>query len=142
MASHRWLASLTPAKATRDGKTGCCCGGTRRLRMAKKIINLLILLPVGIILIIFCVANRQLVTLAFNPFRPEDQVLSLSAPLFVFLFGTLVVGMVVGSAATWFTQGRHRKRARTEAREAVRWQTEAERHRNRAEQIAGQLPAK
>jgi uncharacterized integral membrane protein len=110
--------------------------------MAKKIINLLILLPVGIILIIFCVANRQLVTLAFNPFRPEDQVLSLSAPLFVFLFVTLIVGMVIGSAATWFTQGRHRKRARTEAREAVRWQTEAERHRNRAEQIAGQLPAK
>ena len=54
--------------------------------MAKKIINLLILLPLGIILIIFCVANRQSVTLAFNPFRPEDQVLSLSAPFFVFLF--------------------------------------------------------
>ena len=110
--------------------------------MAKKIVNLLVLLPVGIILIIFCVANRQLVTLAFNPFRPEDQVLSLSAPLFVFLFVTLIVGMVIGSAATWLTQGRHRKRARTEAREAVRWQAEADRHRNRAEQIAGQLPAK
>jgi hypothetical protein len=41
--------------------------------MAKKIINLLILLPLGIILIIFCVANRQSVTLAFNPFRPEDR---------------------------------------------------------------------
>jgi uncharacterized integral membrane protein len=110
--------------------------------MAKKIVNLLVLLPVGIILIIFCVANRHLVTLAFNPFRPEDQVLALSAPLFVFLFATLIIGMVIGSAATWFTQGRHRKRARTEAREAVRWQAEADRHRNRAEQIAGQLPAK
>jgi uncharacterized integral membrane protein len=110
--------------------------------MAKKIVNLLVLLPVGIILIIFCVANRQLVTLAFNPFRPDDQVLSLSAPLFVFLFVTLIVGMVIGSAATWFTQGRHRRRARTEAREAVRWQAEADRHRSRAEQIAGQLPAK
>ena len=110
--------------------------------MAKKIVNLLILLPVGIVLIIFCVANRQLVTMAFNPFRPEDQVLSLSAPLFVFLFVTLIVGMVIGSAATWFTQGRHRKRARVEAREAVRWQAEADRHRSRAEQIAGQLPAK
>jgi len=52
--------------------------------MTKKIINLLILLPLGVILIIFCVANRQNVTLAFNPFRPEDQVLSLAAPFFVF----------------------------------------------------------
>ncbi len=110
--------------------------------MAKKIVNLLVLLPIGIILIIFCVANRQLVTMAFNPFRPEDQVLSLSAPLFVFLFVTLILGMVIGSAATWITQGRYRKRARTEAREAVRWQAEADRHRNRAEQIAGHLPAK
>jgi uncharacterized integral membrane protein len=110
--------------------------------MARKIINLLILLPVGIVLVIFCVANRQVVQLAFNPFRPEDQILSVSAPLFVFLFATLIIGMVVGSAATWFAQGRHRKRARIQSREAVRWQTEADKHRVRAEQIAGQLPAK
>jgi len=110
--------------------------------MARKIVNLLILLPIGIILIIFCVANRQVVQMAFNPFRPEDQVLSLSAPLFVFLFAMLIIGMVVGSAATWLTQGRHRRRARTQSREAVRWQAEADKHRTRAEQIAGQLPAK
>ncbi len=110
--------------------------------MAKKITNLLIFLPLGIILIIFCVANRQVVTLAFNPFRPEDQVLSLSAPFFVFIFVPLIIGMVVGSAATWFNQGKHRKRARTEAKEAVRWHAEADRHKNRAEDIAGQLPSR
>ncbi len=110
--------------------------------MTKKIINLLILLPLGIILIIFCVANRQSVSLAFNPFRPEDQVLSLSAPLFVFLFIALIIGMFVGAAATWLGQGKHRKRARNEAKEAVRWQAEAGRHKSRAEEIAGQLPSR
>lgn len=109
--------------------------------MAKKITNLLIFLPLGIILIVFCVANRQIVTLAFNPFRPEDQVLSLSAPFFVFIFITLIIGMLVGSATTWLTQGKYRKRARTEAKEAVRWQNEADRHKTRAEKIAGQLPS-
>ena len=64
--------------------------------MAKKITNLLILLPLGIILIIFCVANRKIVTLAFNPFRPEDQVLSLSAPFFVFIFIALIIAMEAG----------------------------------------------
>src|SRR6478609_7767861 len=98
--------------------------------MAKKIINLLILLPLGIILIIFCVANRQSVTLAFNPFRPEDQVLSLSAPFFLFI--ALIIGMFAGSAVTWLNQGRHRKRARSEAKEAVRWQGEADRHKARS----------
>ena len=110
--------------------------------MAKKITNLLILLPLGIILIIFCVANRQSVTLAFNPFRPEDQVLSLSAPFFVFLFIALIIGMLAGSAVTWFSQGKHRKRARNEAKEAVRWQSEADRHKARVEEIAGQLPSR
>jgi uncharacterized integral membrane protein len=110
--------------------------------MAKKITNLLILLPLGIILIIFCVANRQIVTLAFNPFRPEDQVLSLSAPFFVFIFIALITGMFAGSAVTWFSQGKHRKRARNEAKEAVRWQSEADRHKARAEEIAGQLPSR
>ncbi|MBY5865476.1 LapA family protein [Rhizobium leguminosarum bv. viciae 248] len=110
--------------------------------MAKKIVNLLILLPLGIILIVFCVANRQSVTLAFNPFRPEDQVLAVSAPFFVFLVVALIAGMLIGAAATWFSQGKHRKRARTEAKEAIRWQSEADRHKNRAEEIAGQLPAR
>ena len=110
--------------------------------MAKKIVNLLILLPLGVILIVFCVANRQSVTLAFNPFRPEDQVLAVSAPFFVFLVVALIAGMLIGSAATWFSQGKHRKRARSQSREAVRWQTEADKHRSRAEQIAGQLPSK
>jgi len=110
--------------------------------MAKKITNLLILLPLGIILIIFCVANRQIVTLAFNPFRPEDQVLSLSAPFFVFIFIALITGMFAGSAVTWFSQGKHRKRARNEAKEAVRWQSEADRHKARAEEVAGQLPSR
>jgi hypothetical protein len=50
--------------------------------------------------------------------------------------------MLIGSAATWFSQGKHRKRARTEAKEAIRWQGEADRHRTRAEDIAGQLPSR
>lgn len=110
--------------------------------MAKKIVNLLILLPLGVILIIFCVANRQVVTLALNPFRPEDQVLAFNAPLFVLLFIALIIGMLVGSAVTWLSQAKHRKRARSQSREAVRWQAEADKHRTRAEQIAGHLPSK
>ncbi|KQV10395.1 hypothetical protein ASC97_16750 [Rhizobium sp. Root1203] len=110
--------------------------------MTKKILNLLIFLPLGVILIIFCVANRQTVSMAFNPFRPDDQVLSLSAPFFVFIFVALIIGMIAGSAATWLNQSKHRKRARSEAKEAVRWQSEADRHKTRAEEIAGQLPSR
>ncbi|MCJ7995082.1 DUF1049 domain-containing protein [Rhizobium cremeum] len=114
--------------------------------MVKKIFGLVILVPLGIVLIVLSVANRQTVRLALNPFQPDDQMLSISAPFFVFLFSAVIFGLLLGSAVTWFTQGKYRKRARNEARSALRWQAEADRHKSRAEEIAGstlpQIPAK
>lgn len=89
---------------------------------ARKIANLVIFVPLGILLIVLCVANRESVTLALNPFQPQDSVLSVSAPLFVLLFVSVIFGMAVGSAVTWLSQGRYRKQARIEAREAIKWQ--------------------
>ena len=106
--------------------------------MARKLVNVLILIPIGIVLIVLSVANRQAVTLALNPFRPEDSLLSVTAPFFVYLFGATILGMVIGSLATWFTQGKHRKRARVEAREAVKWHDEADKQKSRADTIASQ----
>jgi uncharacterized integral membrane protein len=90
----------------------------------KRILTLAIFVPLGIVLVVLAVANRQIVTLALNPFRPDDSVLALSAPLFLFLFLAVLLGMVIGSAVTWWSQGKHRKQARIEAREAIKWQTE------------------
>lgn len=111
--------------------------------MIKRVVNILVLIPIGIVLIVLSVANRQPVTLALNPFRPEDSVLSVTAPFFVYLFLAVILGLVIGSLATWFTQGKYRKRARIEASEAVKWHSEAEKHKTRAEAIASQtvLPA-
>jgi uncharacterized integral membrane protein len=111
--------------------------------MLKKLVNVLVLIPIGIVLIVLSVANRQAVTLALNPFRPEDSVLSVTAPFFVYLFLAVIFGMVIGSFATWFSQGKYRKRARNEANEAVKWHAEAEKHKTRAEAAASQvvLPA-
>lgn len=114
--------------------------------MLAKLVNLVILVPLAIILIVLCVANRHAVTLALNPFRPDDRVLALTAPFFVFLFGAVIFGVIIGALATWFSQGKHRKRARSEARLAAKWQAEADRHKDRAEHLAGRnapgLPAK
>ena len=105
--------------------------------MTRKLINFIILVPAAIVLIVLSVANRNVVTLALNPFDPSDTVLSVSAPFFVFLFLALMVGMVIGSLATWVKQGRYRKKARQEAKEAVKWHTEADKQRERAETISG-----
>ena len=88
----------------------------------KKIIGMVILVPLAVILVVLCVANRQSVTLALNPFNPSDTVLSLTGPLFLLLFVALLFGMVIGSVATWFAQGKYRRQARIEAREAIKRQ--------------------
>lgn len=106
--------------------------------MLTNLLRLLILVPLAIILIVLSVANRHLVTLSLNPFQPDDQALALSAPFFLFLFAALIAGLIIGSVATWFSQGRYRKRARNEAFEAAKWAKEAEKQKTRAEQVVSQ----
>lgn len=93
--------------------------------MFRKIINFVILLPLAVVLILLSVANRNSVTLALNPFRPEDSVLSLQAPFFVFLFLALMTGILLGSAATWLAQGKYRKQARSLREDQMKWQNKA-----------------
>ena len=103
--------------------------------MVLRFVKLIILVPIAIALIVLSVANRHFVTLALNPFRPEDQVLSLSLPLFVLVFAALIAGVVIGSVVTWFAQGRYRTQARDEAHEARKWREEAGKQRTRVEEI-------
>lgn len=109
--------------------------------MFKRIISLLILVPAAIVLIVLSVANRQPVTMAFNPFDTSDQMLSLTAPFFVFLFLALILGMVIGSVATWLKQGKYRTRARVQEREAVKWHSEADRLKANPPQPAPASPS-
>ena len=80
--------------------------------MLKSAFNLIVMVPLGIVLVVLSVANRQSVTLALNPFRPEDSVLSVSAPFFVFLLAALIIGLLLGALSTWLAQGKYRRRAR------------------------------
>jgi hypothetical protein len=62
-----------------------------------------------------------------DPFRPADPVISLVLPFYAYLFGALLIGVVIGGAATWMTQAGWRRNARQRAAEAHRWQAEADR---------------
>ncbi|MDH4414171.1 MAG: LapA family protein [Rhizobium sp.] len=105
--------------------------------MIRKVVSLVVFLPLGVLLIVLAVANRAPVSLALNPFNPADQALSLSAPFFVFLILAVMLGVLLGALVTWFSQGKHRKKARNQSRMAQQWQAEADRQKTRAEQIAG-----
>ncbi|MCZ8375406.1 MAG: LapA family protein [Beijerinckiaceae bacterium] len=106
-----------------------------------RLLKFLLLLPVAILLVLFGVANRQIVSLVIDPLSPPAEALRVSVPLFLFFFGTLAVGAVIGSMVTWFAQGRHRKAERQFRRECDRLQDECTRLKAQSGQAATLLPA-
>lgn len=108
--------------------------------MTKKLINIIILVPIGVVLIVLCVANRQSVSMALNPFNAEDKVLSVTAPFFVYIFIAFIVGLVLGSLATWFSQHKYRKTAKAKKREAAQWRAEADRQKTQPAEIPPPRP--
>lgn len=95
--------------------------------MLRRILWLLTAFPAAALLITLAVANRHSVRLVLDPFRPETPVLSVVLPFYGFLFGALLIGVLLGGAATWLSQARWRRTARVRAGEAKRWQAEADR---------------
>src|ERR1700754_5096771 len=86
--------------------------------MLRKIVNALVILPLAIIFVVFAVANRQLVTLSFDPFDSNDPALGVTLPLFIVIIAAAIFGVVAGSIATWFGQHRWRKAAKQQEAEA------------------------
>lgn len=83
----------------------------------------LIVLPLAVVLIALAVANRAPVDLVLDPFGGRFAV---QVPLFLLILGALAIGLIIGGFATWLSQGKWRKTARSRRREAydLRRQTE------------------
>src|SRR5262249_45077717 len=86
----------------------------------------LVLVPLGVLLVALAVVNRKLVMLGLNPFDGTSGF-GIEAPLFVFLFGAFALGLLIGGLATWPGQGKWRRTARAEAREASTCRRQADR---------------
>lgn len=86
----------------------------------------MVVLPAGVLLVAFAVANRHDVRLILDPFAPDNPVLALEAPLYLFLFAAAIAGLLLGGAATWLGQRRWRRTARRRSQEAAEWRREAD----------------
>lgn len=85
--------------------------------MLNRVLLVVVLVPLAVILIALAVANRVPVAFTLDPFNPGNPGLTLQLPLFVMLFLALGLGLILGSFATWWKQGRYRKEARNKTRE-------------------------
>jgi uncharacterized integral membrane protein len=78
----------------------------------RKFLNAVMLLPLGVIFVVFAVANRHEVTVSFDPFNSNDPALGFTLPLFVVIIAVAILGVVAGGSATWLGQRRWRRAAR------------------------------
>ena len=104
--------------------------------MLKRLVFLFVLVPMGIILITLAVTNRQPVTIGVPPYVGDAPFVSFSMPLFALVFGAILFGILIGSFATWLRQGKHRKMARERKVEATQWHFQADKEKERAEELA------
>lgn len=65
----------------------------------------------GIVLVAFLVANRQTVTISFDPFNTTDPAFSFTAPLWAAPAGSLLIGYVLGALGMWLSNGSLRQKA-------------------------------
>lgn len=83
----------------------------------KRLVALVILVPLAIVIVALSVANRHPVVLSADPFNAASPAVSIAMPLYVLLFLTLALGVFIGGVATWLGQGRWRRQARNLKRE-------------------------
>lgn len=78
----------------------------------RKFLTALIVIPLGLILVVFAVANRHFVTVSFDPFVSNDPSLAITMPLFLLLILVAALGVFAGGCAVWFGQRHWRRAAR------------------------------
>jgi len=78
----------------------------------RKIVTALIVVPLAALIIVFAVANRQAVTVSFDPFSATSPAYAVTVPLFVLVFILLILGVIIGGAAAWLGQSPWRRTAR------------------------------
>ena len=86
--------------------------------LLRKIVTALILIPLAIVIIAFAVANRQSVTVSFDPFSASAPAAVVTLPLFALVILLLIIGVIVGGVAAWLGQGGWRRAVRRLERDA------------------------
>jgi uncharacterized integral membrane protein len=80
--------------------------------MFRKIVSAVILVPLAAVIIIFAVANRQPVTVSFDPFSTASPAYAVTLPLFLLIVMLIILGVLIGGTVAWIGQAPWRRAAR------------------------------
>ncbi len=85
-----------------------------------RIFKIILLAVILIVIVVFSVANRELVTLQLLPagLSPLGQG-SITVPLYAVGLLSILTGLILGYVLEWLREYKHRKRAARKSREAA-----------------------
>jgi hypothetical protein len=108
----------------------------------RKIVAVIVLVPLAMIIVAFAVANRQDVTISLDPFNPGQPAYSQTMWLFVPIFAVLILGVAIGGLVSWLRHGKWRRMARRYEREVIALRGEIASLRGKPEHslVPGQVP--
>lgn len=92
----------------------------------KAFFKALVLVPVALIVVLFSVANRAPVRVSLDPVSRDAPAFAFDLPLFAVVLAAIAIGILIGGFAAWLAQGKHRKAARINRREADKLRNEAQ----------------
>ncbi len=95
----------------------------------KSIFNWTIGLPIAALGIGFAVANRQWVTVSFDPINRTHPFATISLPLWGLLFAGILIGIFAGWLVAWRGNAKYRQAAKEAKIELIRTQQAHERER-------------
>jgi len=90
-------------------------------------IRYLILIPIAIALVTLALANRTWVDVTLLPdamSRLFGFQFAVSLPLFLVVFGSMIIGLIIGFGWEWMREHKHRSDAASRAREIARLERE------------------
>ena len=105
--------------------------------MFRRVLKTIVLVPIAAVLVALAVANRQPVTVSFDPFDPADPAFAMSTPLYLVGFTILIAGVVLGGIAAWLEQSKWRRTGNRLAAEIGVIQTELEHLKRQAARPEG-----
>lgn len=80
--------------------------------MIRKLLTIFIVAPLGIVFVVFAVANRHPVTVSLDPFAADAPAVAATLPLFIVMLACVLLGVLAGGIAAWVNQGKWRRQAR------------------------------
>ena len=100
----------------------------------KGIVNWAVGLPIAVVAIGFAVANRQWVTVSFDPLNRVHPFATIDTPLWALFFAGVFLGIFVGWYVAWRGAASYRRATRDAKIELVRTQQAHEREKRDLQQ--------